>query len=102
MIDPHVKLGGEYFCKICNSYHGTMLSSCGKNFGDELDIQIDSKPIKLTTGYSCPNCGTICSGKTLLDRGEVEFDYEPDPHYSWTETHQCNVCETIYIIKNGT
>jgi hypothetical protein len=38
-MNPHAKLGGDYFCEICNSWHGTALGSCCKNFGDYLDIK---------------------------------------------------------------
>ena len=58
--------------------------------------------IESTTGYSCPNCGAICSNKTLKSKTEVEFDEYPDPHYSWDEIHTCQKCETIYLLHNGT
>ena len=56
------------------------------------------------TGYSCPNCGCICSEKSLKSKTEPEFLYYPDvdPHYSWIEIHECVKCETIYKIHNGT
>jgi hypothetical protein len=58
--------------------------------------------IESTTGYSCPNCGAICSDKTLISRTEFEFEELPDPHYSWDETHKCQKCETLYLLHNGT
>ena len=58
--------------------------------------------IESTTGYSCPNCGAICSDKTLISRTEAEFEELPDPHYSWEETHKCQKCETLYLLHNGT
>lgn len=57
---------------------------------------------KSKTNYSCPNCGTYCSDKTLIKESKTEFSYFPDPHYFWTETHKCPNCETIYTINNGT
>jgi len=61
-------------------------------------------PLKIesTTGYSCPNCGAICSDKTLISRTEAEFEELPYPHYSWEETHKCQKCETLYLLHNGT
>ena len=58
--------------------------------------------IESTTGYSCPNCGAICSDKTLISRTDFEFKDYPDPHYSWDETHKCQKCETLYLLHNGT
>ena len=58
--------------------------------------------IESTTGYSCPNCGAICSDKTLISRTEAEFEELPDPHYSWEENHKCQKCETLYLLHNGT
>jgi hypothetical protein len=60
------------------------------------------KPLKSKTNYSCPNCESICSGKTLIHKTELEFNELPEPYYSWEETHKCQNCETIYIINNGT
>jgi len=54
------------------------------------------------SGYSCPNCGTICSAHTLISMSEVEFDDKFEFTYSWDECHKCQNCETIYIIHNGT
>ncbi len=58
--------------------------------------------IESTTGYSCPNCGTICSDKTLISRTDSKFEEDPNPHYSWDETHKCQKCETLYLLHNGT
>ena len=58
--------------------------------------------IKSTTGYSCPNCGTICSDRTLILRTDFKFEEDPNPHYSWDETHKCQKCETLYLLHNGT
>jgi len=58
--------------------------------------------IESTTGYSCPNCGAICSDRTLISRTDAEFKEYPDPHYSWDETHKCQKCETLYLLHNGT
>lgn len=58
--------------------------------------------IESTTGYSCPNCGAICSDKTRISITETEFKELPDPHYSWEETHKCQKCETLYLLHNGT
>ena len=58
--------------------------------------------IESTTGYSCPNCGATCSAATLVARTNSEFDYHPDPHYSWDEFHKCQNCETLYLLHNGT
>ena len=58
--------------------------------------------IESTTGYSCPNCGAICSDKTLISRTDFEFEDYPGPHYSWDETHKCQKCETLYLLHNGT
>ena len=58
--------------------------------------------IESKTGYSCPNCGTICSDRTLISRTDSEFVEYPDPHYSWDETHKCQKCETLYLLHNGT
>lgn len=63
-----------------------------------------SKPVVIesTTGYSCPNCGAICSHRTLISRTEAEFEEYPEPHYSWDETHKCQKCGTLYLLHNGT
>jgi predicted RNA-binding Zn-ribbon protein involved in translation (DUF1610 family) len=58
--------------------------------------------IESTTGYSCPNCGAICSDKTLISRTDSKFEEDPNPHYSWDETHKCQKCETLYLLHNGT
>lgn len=58
--------------------------------------------INSKTGYSCPNCGAICSEYSLQTVGEPEWFEEPDPHYSWTEIHICQTCETEYTLINGT
>ena len=63
---------------------------------------INSQVIESTTGYSCPYCGAICSDKTLVSKTETEFDYFPDPHYSWIELHKCQKCGTLYRLTNGT
>ena len=67
----------------------------------------DAKPflpvvIESTTGYSCPNCGEICSDRTLISTTDSEFKEFPSPHYSWDETHKCQKCETLYLLHNGT
>lgn len=54
------------------------------------------------TGYSCPNCGAICSDKTLISKSEIDFLCDPDPHYAWDEIHQCQECDTTYLLHNGT
>lgn len=58
--------------------------------------------IESTTGYSCPNCGAICSVKTMVSKTETIFNEIPYPHYSWEETHKCQKCETLYLLHNGT
>ena len=58
--------------------------------------------IESTTGYSCPNCGAVCSEKTLILKTETMFEEWPDPHYSWDETHKCQKCETLYLLHNST
>ena len=58
--------------------------------------------IESTTGYSCPNCGAICSEQTIVSKTEMIFEELPDPHYSWDETHKCQKCETLYLLHNGT
>lgn len=58
--------------------------------------------LKSITGYSCPNCGSICSEKTLKSRTDAEFNEFPHTHYSWKELHVCAMCETEYILNNGT
>lgn len=58
--------------------------------------------LESVTGYSCPNCGRICSDHTLVSRTEPVFAEYPDYHYEWDETHKCLACETTYIIHNGT
>ena len=55
-----------------------------------------------TSGYSCPNCGCVCSEHSLQSKTEPIFKELPDPHYFWKETHKCTKCETIYTINNGT
>ncbi len=30
--------------------------------------------IESTTGYSCPNCGAVCSDSTLISRTDSEFE----------------------------
>ena len=61
-----------------------------------------STVIESITGYSCPNCGAICSDKTLVSMTEVIFNELPDPHYDWDEIHKCQKCETYYLLNNGT
>lgn len=58
--------------------------------------------IESITGYSCPNCGAICSDRTLISRTDFGFEEYPDPHYSWDETHKCQNCETLYLLHNST
>jgi hypothetical protein len=58
--------------------------------------------IESITGYSCPNCGAICSKKTIVSKTETIFEEIPDPHYRWDETHKCQKCETLYLLHNGT
>mgnify|MGYP001378501293 CR=1 FL=1 len=72
------------------------------NFIIPIDNTVLCAVIESTTGYSCPNCGAICSDKTLISRTEAEFEELPDPHYSWVETHKCQKCETLYLLHNGT
>jgi hypothetical protein len=55
-----------------------------------------------TSGYSCPNCGAVCSDKTLLKQTKPEFCDEPEYHYEWIETHKCSKCETIYKLNKAT
>lgn len=53
----------------------------------------------------CPNCGRlIVYGEkgTFISSTEKEFIHLPDPHFIWQETHKCNMCETMFIVKNGT
>lgn len=54
------------------------------------------------TGYSCPNCGAMCSGETFVSKTETVFEQVPGPHYSWDETHKCWSCGTLYFLHNGT
>ena len=63
---------------------------------------MENEIIKSTTGYSCPNCGKVCSDKTLISKTEPEFEEYPEPHYTWTEVHKCDKCETKYQLINGT
>jgi hypothetical protein len=58
--------------------------------------------LKSKTNYSCPNCDLVVSDRSLELKTEPEFVEEPDPHYSWTETHKCLGCETIFTLENGT
>ena len=58
--------------------------------------------IESTTGYSCPNCGAVCSEKTLISKTETMFEELPESHYSWDETHKCQKCETLYLLHNST
>jgi predicted RNA-binding Zn-ribbon protein involved in translation (DUF1610 family) len=53
-------------------------------------------------GIRCPNCGDMITDKTLKAASQMEFSYDPEPHYSWVEVHQCNSCETRFKLKNGT
>lgn len=62
----------------------------------------DNMVVKSITGYSCPNCGAICSQSTFISKTESEFKEEPDPHYDWNEIHKCKKCETTYLLHNGT
>lgn len=70
-----------------------------------------SEIVKSTTGYSCPNCGTMClhgkveEGGTLVSM--INFTFTDggefnDPHYAWSEVHKCQKCETVYSLENGT
>jgi len=37
MVDSHIKLGGDWFCERCNSWHGTsVIDCCDHNVFDEL------------------------------------------------------------------
>lgn len=65
-------------------------------------MHLNEDVIKSFTGYSCPNCGAVSSEHTLVSRTDPDFSYEPDPHYSWTETHSCKQCRTLYSLENGT
>ena len=69
---------------------------------DEFKTKEMENLIESTTGYSCPNCGAICSEKTIVSKTETIFEELPDPHYSWDETHKCQKCETLYLLHNGT
>jgi hypothetical protein len=53
------------------------------------------------TEYSCPNCGHNNFDWKFLYMTPVKFVEEPDPHYEWMEVHECDLCETVYHIKNG-
>ena len=56
---------------------------------------------KSISGYSCPKCDRVCSEKPIFQTVPV-FKENPDAHYHWTEWHQCENCETIYYLHNGT
>jgi predicted RNA-binding Zn-ribbon protein involved in translation (DUF1610 family) len=58
------------------------------------------KILKSVTGYSCPNCGAICSDHSFVSATKKEMNH--NYNYSWTETHKCTKCETIYTLENGT
>jgi hypothetical protein len=58
--------------------------------------------VESKTGYTCPNCETVCSEQSIISKTDPVFVEEPDPHYSWDETHKCVSCETVYILHNGT
>ncbi len=51
--------------------------------------------------HNCPNCGHENYHWTFLYMTPVQFFDEPDPHYEWMEVHECDSCETIYTVKNG-
>ena len=55
------------------------------------------KILKSETNYSCPNCGSICSEKTLKSRTDAGFNEFPDPHYSWEEV-PCVQCVKQNIV----
>ena len=57
--------------------------------------------LESSTGVTCPNCGTYCSDKTLIAMTEPKFNVSTRyPNYTWTETHQCNMCDTFYTLEN--
>ena len=72
-------------------------STKGNNANTLLCVVIES-----TTGYSCPNCGAICTEKTMVSKTETIFEELPDPHYSWDEKKKKKKCETLYLLHNGT
>jgi len=55
---------------------------------------------------SCPCCGAYPSNDTFLSITEPIFndgtENNTDPHYSFSETHKCNVCDTVYTFESGT
>ena len=78
------------------------MENLSENTKDNNVNALSSAVIESTTGYSCPNCGTICSDRTLISKTDFEFKEYPGPHYSWDETHKCQKCETLYLLHNGT
>ena len=54
------------------------------------------------TGYSCPNCGTICTEKTMISMTKPRLMGIEQESYSWLETHRCQKCKKLYCIPNGT
>ena len=69
----------------------------------------NTKLPKSLTGFSCPNCGRYCStgyqksiDNSFISKTQPVFVLEPDPHYTWTETHRCLSCDTIYTLDNST
>lgn len=68
----------------------------------------EKKKIPIVENYSCPKCGdpswdqTEQGTSTLQATTKPVFITEPEPHYSWLETHKCLKCGTIYEFKNNT
>ena len=57
--------------------------------------------ITVKVGYKCPNCGTSLSSS----RGEIAMTKPQFNKYGskdWDELHECNKCESLFIIHNGT
>lgn len=59
------------------------------------------------TDYSCPTCNKDLDfdndiNGSFVDKTAAELVNTHDvPTYKWKELHMCTVCETIYIIENG-
>jgi len=72
----------------------------------EMEAEPDtSKEIPLVEGSQCPKCNdyaTYGDEGSLVSSTPSIFKEEPDPHYSWVETHKCKSCGTSFRFFNGT
>lgn len=57
---------------------------------------------KSDDGYSCPFCEASTREDTQIASTQPKFIETPDPHYEWSELHECKDCGNIYYLDNAT